>query len=172
VPQAEHRSTDSPASAGDGKPDHELDAPPWLRVESTVMAAARQIRCLYDQRFAELELNLSQASLLAYIGEFGALTQTALAERLGLGRAATGTVIDQLESRQLVERMPDPTDRRVWLIAITDDGRALVEQITAIDEVVRSSLRAGITKQERQQLASLLVRLQQNLAACLAPDQN
>lgn len=130
------------------------------------MAAAREIRCLYDQRFAELDLNLSQASLLAYAQEFGAHTQTALAERMGLGRAATGTVIDQLEARNLLQRTPDPTDRRVWLIAITADGESLVERISAIDNVVRDQLRTGITRKERQELASVLVRIQQNLTHC------
>lgn len=127
------------------------------------MAAARQIRCLYDLRFSELELNLSQASLLAYVSEFGANTQTALAERMGLGRAATGTMIDQLEGRGLLERKPDPEDRRVWLIAVTSTGMKLVKRIGAIDGVVRDQLRTGISRQERQQLASVLVRIQQNL---------
>ncbi|MGI9597978.1 MAG: MarR family winged helix-turn-helix transcriptional regulator [Acidimicrobiales bacterium] len=145
-------------------PDHELDSPPWLRVESTIMAAARQIRCLYDQRLSELDLNLSQASLLAYVEEFGPNSQTVLAERMGLGRASTGAMIDQLEPRGLIERMPDPDDRRVWLISITDDGRELVTRISKIDGVVREGLRDGITRRERQQLASLLVRIQRNLS--------
>ncbi len=131
------------------------------------MAAARQIRCLYDERFACLDLNLSQASLLAYVNEFGANTQTALAERMGLGRAATGTVIDQLEARNLLERMPDPEDRRVWLIATTEAGAALVERIGQIDEVVRTQLRTGISRADRQQLASVLVRIQDNLTSGL-----
>lgn len=152
-------------------PDHELDAPPWLRVESTIMATARQIRCRYDQRLSGLELNLSQAGLLAYVGEFGAKTQTVLAERMGLGRAATGTMIDQLEQRGLLQRTPDPDDRRVWLIAITGPGRAVVEQICAIDSTVRNELRSGISRADRQQLASVLVRIQQNLAAGLDHDE-
>ena len=48
------------------------------------MATARAIRQAYDLRFAELGLNLSEASLLAYVEESGALTQTRLAERLGI----------------------------------------------------------------------------------------
>lgn len=149
--------------------DHELDAPPWLRVESTIMSTARQIRCLYDQRFACLDLNLSQASLLAYVGGFGAKTQTTLADHLGLGRAATGTVIDQLEARGLLARTPDPSDRRVWLITTTASGDKLVNQISEIDAVVREQLRSGTTKAERQQLASVLVRIQDNLSAATTP---
>ena len=128
------------------------------------MDTARQLRCLYDLAFAELDLNLSQASLLAYVGDFGANTQTTLAERMGLGRAATGTMIDQLEHRGLLERLPDPEDRRVWLIGLTDKGRALVERITSIDVVVRDDLRVGISRQDRQHLATVLVRLQENIA--------
>ncbi len=151
-------------SLGFVAPNHELDAPPWLRVESTIMATARQLRCLYDQEFAAVELNLSQASLLAYVADFGANTQTTLAERMGLGRAATGTMIDQMEARGLLERLPDPEDRRVWLIGVTADGRKLVDRISAIDAVVRDGLRVGISRQERQHLASVLVRLQENIA--------
>lgn len=146
---------------------HELDAPPWLRVESTIMATARAIRQCYDQRFADLGLNLSEASLLAFVEESGPLTQTRLAQRLGLGRAATGSVIDALEKRGLVERQPDPDDRRVWLVTVTRTGKDLVDQVNASDQVLRSELRAGISRADRQQLAALLVRLQENLASVL-----
>ena len=49
--------------------DHELDAPPWQRVESTLMSTARAVRRAYERRFADLDLNLTQASLLADLFE-------------------------------------------------------------------------------------------------------
>ncbi len=101
---------------------HELDSPPWLRVESTLMATARLVRVAFDTRLACLDLNLTQASLLGYVNEFGATTQTDLADHLGIGRAAIGSVIDRLQARGLIERRPKPDDRRVWLVAITDTG--------------------------------------------------
>jgi len=147
---------------------HELDAPPWLRVESTLMATARELRSVYDDQFAVLGLNLSQASLLAFVSEFGATSQTALARSLNRGRAATGAVVDQLEDRELVRRLPDPEDRRVWLVEATEAGLSLSSDVLEVDQVVRKELRSGISKQERQQLASLLLRLRQNLAATSA----
>ena len=149
---------------------HELDAPPWLRVESTIMASARAIRQAYDLRFADLGLNLSEASLLAYVEENGALTQTRLAERLGLGRAATGSVIDALESRGFVERQPDPDDRRVWLVDVTAAGKEMVEEVNERDVVLRKELRSGLSREDRQKLAEVLVRLGNNLAGILADD--
>ena len=138
---------------------HELDAPPWLRVESTIMATARAIRQSYDQRFSDLDLNLSEASVLAYVAEHGALSQTQIAKSLGLGRAATGALIDVLEDRALVQRQTDPDDRRVWLVEITIAGKELLEEVYVRDQILRKQLRNGITRQERQQLAAVLVRL-------------
>ena len=149
-------------------PKHELDAPPWQRVESTLMATARAIRDVYDASFAALDLNLTQASLLVFVQESGPLRQTQLARRLGLGRAATGTTVDLLERRGLVERQADPQDRRAWLVTITSAGKDLVEPINAIDREVRAELRHDISRAERQQLARLLLRLQGNVARILA----
>lgn len=128
------------------------------------MSTAAAIRTAYDDRFADLDLNLSQAMLLAYVAEFGEDTQSRIADRLGIGRAATGNIIDNLEKRDLVQRQPDPDDRRVWLVAVTADGKALADQVIEIDIVFRADLRKGITRAERQQLSSLLLRVQQNLA--------
>ena len=142
---------------------HELDAPPWLRVESTLMSTASAIHAAYDSRLAPLGLTLNQASLLAYISEFGPVSQTRAAEHLGQGRAVTGTHVDKLEGLGLVERRPDPADRRVWLVAITTAGTAMAEAVADVDRVLREELREGISRADRQTLAALLIRLQQNL---------
>ena len=155
--------TNSTREPGGGSGGHELDAPPWLRVESTLMATARAIHEAYDCRLAPLDLTLNTASLLAYVADYGPVTQTRVAEHLAQGRAVTGTHIDKLEARGLVERRPDPEDRRVWLIAVTPAGRELCAAISEIDQVLRDELRAGISRSERQALADVLVRLQDNL---------
>lgn len=147
---------------------HELDSPPWMRVESTLMATARLVRMAFDARLAPLDLNLTQASLIGYVCEFGATTQTDLADHLGIGRAAIGAVIDRLEARGLVERRPKPDDRRVWLVSITATGRDLAARIADVDEVLRGELRRGIGREERQALAWVMTRLQQNLAEAIA----
>ncbi len=154
----------SATTAGNGGPTHELDAPPWLRVETTLIGAAQAIRDAYDTRLAPLGLTLSLASLLAYIAEFGPVNQTRAAEHLGQGRASTGAQVDRLQELGYIERRPDPDDRRVWMVAITASGRRLAGEVAEVDGVLRSELRSGISRAERQQLAGVLVRLQRNLA--------
>jgi len=144
---------------------HELDASPWMRVESTLMATARLMREAYDTALAPLDMNPTDAMLLAYVVEAGPLKQTLIADHLGIGRASAGNVIDRLEKRALVERCSDENDRRVWLVAPTATGKELAAEITAVDVDLRQKLRLGIDRHERQMLATLLVRLQRNLLA-------
>ena len=59
---------------------HELDAPPWRRFESTLMATSKSIRRAFDLRLSEIELNLSEACLLEYVFEHGPMTQTQAAD--------------------------------------------------------------------------------------------
>ncbi|NOX31762.1 MAG: MarR family transcriptional regulator [Actinobacteria bacterium] len=152
-------------TVNDLRPGHELDMPPWRRVESTIMGTARLMRDSYNKALAPLDLNLTTASLLAYVVEQGPLSQTALAEQMAIGRAAAGSCVDRLEKRGLVERRANADDRRVWLVAATQAGVDAAEQITNIDVDLRRQLRLGIDRQERQLLASLLVRLQGNLTS-------
>ena len=160
-------SSDVSGAASSNDRLHELDAPPWLRVDLTMVSAAADLRRLYDERFAPLDLTLSLASLLCYVADFGPVSQTRAADHLRQGRAVTGTQIDRLEERGLVERLPDPNDRRVWLVQVTTSGKALADQAVEVDVVLRKQLRAGIPREERQALANVLVRLQTNISAAL-----
>ena len=162
--------TTAGATTAGGSPSHELDAPPWLRVETTLMGAAQAIRNAYDVRLAPLGLTLSLASLLAYVADFGPVNQTRAAEHLGQGRASTGAQVDRLEQLGHVARWPDPEDRRVGMVAITASGRERVDRLNEIDAVLRAQLRSGISRAERQQLAAVLVRLQRNLDSVIQGD--
>ncbi|MEM7092451.1 MAG: MarR family transcriptional regulator [Actinomycetota bacterium] len=147
---------------------HALNTPPWQRVETTMMTAARDIRLAYDCCFEALELNLSQATLIGYVHENGPMTQTQLAGALVLGKASTGSLVDQLEQRGLVQRVPDPDDRRVWLVENTLAGAELAVEIIEVDRRLRTRLRSGITSAERRQLADLLIRMSENAQEAFA----
>jgi DNA-binding MarR family transcriptional regulator len=51
-------------------------------------------------------------------------TQAALADAIGADKSRIIPVLDELEAKGLIRRWPDPDDRRVRLLEITDDGRA------------------------------------------------
>jgi MarR family transcriptional regulator, transcriptional regulator for hemolysin len=144
-----------------------IDALPRETMESLLMASSRGLRRAYDNRLAGLGLKISEAYLLAHVHDQGPMTQTQLADGLGLGRAATGALVDGLEGKGLVERSPDPGDRRVWLVACTAAALPVVEGINAIGSALRDQAWSGISRAERRQLTDTLRRLQENLAAIL-----
>ena len=148
--------------------EHELDAPPWQRVEATLMATSRLIRRTYDARLSHLTLNLTEASLLAYVHEQGPLSQRKLADAMNMGRAAAGVALGRLESRRLIERHTDPDDGRAMLVATTAAGRSMADKIAAVDIALRAELRTGLSRDERAKLAELLSRLQVNLRDAIA----
>lgn len=143
----------------------EIDAPPRQTMESLLMATSRALRRAYDNRLSGVGLKLSEAYLLGHVHTHGPMTQTQLAEWLGIGRAATGALIDALEGKGLVERSADAADRRVWLVASTRRAAPLVEEIIAVDTALRQQLWDGVGQAERRQLSETLQRIQGNLAA-------
>ena len=149
----------------------DLGAPPRQTMESLLMATSRALRRAYDDRLAGVGLKLSEAYLLGHVHTHGPMTQTQLAEWLGIGRAATGTLIDTLENKGLVARRAHPADRRVWLVASTQRAAPLVEEIIAVDTALREQLWTGVSSAERRQLSETLRRIQSNLAA-LPDDQS
>jgi DNA-binding MarR family transcriptional regulator len=149
---------------------HELDAPPWRRFESTLMATSKMIRRAYDSRLEHIGLNLSEACLLALVAEHGPITQSQVAVRIGMGRAPAGTIIDTLNARGLLERHADKSDRRVWLGRASNAGVKLAQQISDVDSVLRLELREGLTREDRQGLADTLMRLQANIDGVVRRD--
>lgn len=147
--------------------DLELDEPPFRIIDATIISTARVLRRAYDERLAPIGLNLSEARMVAFVNDFGPETQTRLAGRLGMGRAAAGQMIDKLEREGLVTRIRDKEDRRVWLIGKTRRTGPLRERIIAATESLRDELREGISHDERVALANTLRRLQNNLTAIL-----
>lgn len=151
--------------------DHELDAPPWRRIDGTLMSTATAIRSVYDSSLAEIGLTFPEAVLLSYVAENEGLTQIRIAAGMGSGRAITGSRIDALQAKGALERRPEPTDRRAWTVHLTTRGRDLVTEVDRIDTRLRAQLRAGISRQDRQILAELLNRIRANVAdvAALTP---
>jgi DNA-binding MarR family transcriptional regulator len=126
---------------------------------------------VYNQRFRATGLNQSQVTALIHLDRVEELTQTDLASRLGMGKAATGTLIEGLEGKGLLERRRGQGDRRLQLVSITDAGRDVVEQVDRMAEELGTEYRRGITRDERLQLVSVLRRLRENLRRMDTPNE-
>jgi DNA-binding MarR family transcriptional regulator len=86
-------------------------------------------------------------------------TQAALAEAIGADKTRIISTLDELQERGHIERQPDPDDRRVRLLAITDSGRAVKDAVQI--EIQRGEERwlGDLAADERRAFLSALRRL-------------
>src|SRR5262245_54606401 len=84
----------------------------------------------YEQAAARHSLTGAQARVLGLLSQEPSPMRR-IAERLRCEPSNVTGIIDRLESRGLVERRPDPGDRRVKLAAATDTGRETAAKLRA-----------------------------------------
>ena len=76
-------------------------------------------------------LSLVHVNVLAVLDVDGPLPMRALAETLDVSQASATGIVDRMEQRGLVERHRDDEDRRVVRVALTADGRRLIDGMAA-----------------------------------------
>jgi len=72
-------------------------------------------------------------------------------------------IIDRLAKKGLVERVPDPDDRRAYIIVITEAGEELVDRVVQVFESYTEAIMAGIGGDEEEACRLVLRRLQENV---------
>ena len=83
-----------------------------------------------------------------------------LAEHLKIAPRSTTEVVDALEAKGLVSRSPDPGDRRATLVALTDHGREVAEEVRRARGVETERLFERLSQADRADLARILGKLQ------------
>ena len=86
-------------------------------------------------------------------------TQLAMAQRLGVDRTVMTYLLDDLEKAGLVERKPDPADRRARRVVLTEDGRARLCDVERRLRRVEDHVLGPLDPSERDTLRTLLQRL-------------
>jgi len=108
----------------------------------------------YENAAAEHSLTGAQARLLSLLS-LEPLPMRKLAQKLKCEPSNVTGIVDRLESRGLVERRPDPADRRVKLAAATQEGRRVAKDLRESLRFAREPL-AGLGREERLALRGLL----------------
>jgi DNA-binding MarR family transcriptional regulator len=111
----------------------------------------------YEEAAAEHALTGAQARLLSLLS-LEPLPMRRLAQKLKCEPSNVTGIVDRLEARGLVERRPDPADRRVKLAAATEEGRRVARGLRDSLDFAREPL-AGLSHEERLSLRDLLRRM-------------
>ena len=125
-------------------------------------AVARRLRAASMVAFAAYDVTPSQVRAIRVLAghDSGGVRSSELAQRLKIAPRSATEVVDALEAKGLVSRSPDPGDRRAVLVALTDRGRELSEEVRKARGVESERLFERLTKSDREDLARILRKLQ------------
>jgi DNA-binding MarR family transcriptional regulator len=138
-------------STDSGDPDESLS--------EAFFGVARALRRLTTSTLEPWEVNPSHSRALRELDQHGVMRPSELSEHLRIAPRSATEVIDALEERGLVERRPDPNDRRATLVTLTESGRSTSTAIRAARTQEAERFFGDLTPTERSQLAAILRKL-------------
>jgi DNA-binding MarR family transcriptional regulator len=147
------------------RPD--LDVSP-MGVVGRTSRLARRIDLAQRETFARYDLDPAGFDVLATLRRSGqpyALTPGQLMRSAMVTSGAITQRLDRLEARGLVARDGHPEDGRAVLVALTDEGRELVDRVLPDHLATEQRLLAGLPKQDRAHLARLLRAMEAGLVS-------
>jgi MarR family transcriptional regulator for hemolysin len=122
----------------------------------TLNDVARLLRTYADQRAAVFGITRAQWAVMARLDRSEGLKQSELAEMLDLQPITLTRLLDRLADNGLIERRPDPHDRRAKRLFLTPAARPLLERLSGLAEELMSTALAGI---DRATVKLMLVNL-------------
>ena len=153
-----------PDQAGPDQTGPDQTGPDQTGTDETLADAfrsvSRQLRETSQETLAPWDINPSQFRALRMLNHHGAIRLSDLSGRLHIAPRSATEVVDALESRGLVERRPDPSDRRATLVELTAHGTSVLGAIRAARGTEAERLFDRLTPADRDHLARILRQLQ------------
>jgi DNA-binding MarR family transcriptional regulator len=140
----------------------EFIGPPRALLQSTTFLLKLLGAAVKERSLAAFEAsahNPQHYAVLSLLDEGKRDTQAAIADALGYDRSHLVGLLDELESKNLVERRRDPGDRRRHVVSLTPAGKKALGELRAIAKRVEAEFLAPLDTAERQALHGLLLEL-------------
>ena len=122
-------------------------------------AVARQLRQMSKEALAPWGITPSQSRAVMTLLRHGTVRLSQLSEHLRIAPRSATEVVDGLQDLGLVERLPDPHDRRATLVRLTDRGAELGGAIRAARSAEAEGFFSKISESDRAELARILGQL-------------
>src|SRR5689334_23869250 len=109
-----------------------------------IAETAHALRRAFDRRASGLGVTRAQWRVLVKVSRKPGLRQVELADMLDIEPITLCRIVDRLEESGLVERSPDPADRRAWRLHVTAQAQPLIEKLKAVGAELVEEAFAGI----------------------------
>ena len=142
--------------------------PPAKGVGLIIHDVARLLRQRIDARAQAIGLTSAQWRVLSAVAraEFKneePPNQATLAEQMDFEPITLSRLVDRMEAAGLIERRPDPADRRAYRIYLQDGARPLVAQFRDVATNCLNDALAGVSEAEIEMVAEVMTRVRNNL---------
>lgn len=134
-----------------------------------VADVARLMRRAFQSRLEGTTLTYAQARALAWLARREGLRQVDLAEQLEVQPITLARLVDQLALAGLVERRPDPDDRRAYRLFLTPAAAPRLAEVRAIAAATSAEALAGLDARQAADTLDSLRRMRDTLAATRRP---
>jgi DNA-binding MarR family transcriptional regulator len=121
--------------------------------------AHRRLRMAHNEALRPLKLNIAQVAVLALLSERGDLSQRQLIQIIDTDKSTMVHLVDDLEREGLVQRRPDPADRRAHAVHITAAGGQRLAEAGQLVRRIEDRFLAPLPARERARLNDLLARI-------------
>jgi len=139
-------------------------------IGTMVGQVARLMRRSFDERARGIGVTRPQWQVLTLLARHEGIHQGGLADMLEVEPITLGRMIDRLQEADLVERRPDPADRRAWRLFNTAKGTALLDQLRPYANETFEMALEGIAETDRDNLMSMLLKIRANLTRKVLPE--
>lgn len=136
------------------KRDKGKDQPAFLLAQVGAYAASQ-----FAQRLTTLQLSPPDAGILRLLRMAAGISQQELSAKLQIHPSRLVAILDNLEQRKLVERKPNPQDRRLYSLHLTKDGSEVLERIGKLAREHQDALLSSLSGDELGTLTELLHRI-------------
>lgn len=144
----------------DGRPDEDAVQRP---LDELLMGVARSLRRRWWSGLESDELSPHDSRALRVIGQHGPTRLGLVAEHLRIAPRSVTDVVDRLEQRGLVERAPDPDDRRAMTVCLTAAGQSALLRVDTARRAAADDFFGRLTASERRDLARTLAILDRHV---------
>jgi len=117
-----------------------------------------------DKRLAAVGLTAAQYGVATILARNEARTSSELCHLMDYDPGAMTRLLQRLEAKAVIERIPDVSDRRTHTLALTEKGQLLHEQAQPMVNAVHDLMLEGLDADEAKRLAALLCRVVRNFS--------
>lgn len=144
---------------------------PNANVGFLIHDVSRMMRAWFDERAQAMGLTRAQWRVLVHLAGREGLNQSGLADILELDTVTLGRHIDNLERDGWLERRPDPSDRRAWLLYLTKEAQPTLDKMESLAAETMSTAMAGLDDVAQARFQQTLTKIKENLSSNTATEE-